>query len=153
MAHAGTPTDLAKQPATSTINGLWQAVLAAVVFFALVAGMVFVATNLAAKGSAVPAADHRYDQIEGTRGAILMAPADNSYNQVEQARNGFSLVPTANSSNQVEQARNGNSLVPAVHYPDVSYEQNTLAPTKVSGTAPYAHPGLVKGHRGAMIDQ
>ena len=50
MAHAGTPTGLAKQPATSTINGLWQALLVAVVLFALVAGMVFVATNLAAKG-------------------------------------------------------------------------------------------------------
>ena len=119
--------------------------------------MVFVATNLAAKGSvspaAIPAADHSYDQIEAHRGAILLAPADNSYNQVERRGYGTSLVPSENIYNQVEQARNGTSLVPAVHYPDVSYEQNKPAPTIVSGTAPYAHPGLVKGHRGAMIDQ
>ena len=134
MAHAGTPTDLAKQPATSTINGLWQALLVAVALVALVAGMVFVATNLAAKGSVVPAADHSYDQIEAHRGAILLAPAANSYNQVEQSRNGTSLVP-------------------GVHYPDVSYDQNKPAPSRVSGTAPYNHPGLVTGHRGAMIDQ
>ena len=135
MAHAGTPTNLAKQPATMNLNGLWQALLAAVVLFAVVAGMVFIGTNLAAKGSVVPAADRSYDQIEQMRGAAIFAPADNIYNQVEQSRNGTSLVP-------------------AVHYPDVSYEQNKIAaPTTVSGTAPYSHPGMVKGHRGAMVDQ
>ena len=138
MAHAGTPTDLAKQPATSTINGLWQALLVAVALVALVAGTIIVGTSLAAKGAVnpavIPAADHSYDQIEAHRGAILLAPAANSYNQVEQSRNGTSLVP-------------------GVHYPDVSYDQNKPAPSRVSGTAPYNHPGLVKGHRGAMIDQ
>ena len=135
MAHAGTPTGLAQRPATSTINGLWQALLAAVVLFALVAGTVFVGTNLAAKGSVVPAEDRSYDQIEGARGGTILAPADSSYDRVEQSRNGTSLTP-------------------GVHYPDVTYDQNELtAPTRISGTAPYSHPGLVKGHRGAMIDQ
>ena len=77
MAHAGTPTDLAKQPATSTTNGLWQALLVAVVLVALVAGMVIVGTSLAAKGAvspaAIPAADHSYDQIEAHRGTVTLS--------------------------------------------------------------------------------
>jgi len=133
MAHAGTPTNLAKQPAAATLNGLWQALLAAVVLFALVAGMVFVGMNVAAKRSAAPAADRSYDQIEQIRGGAILAPADRSYDQIEQVRGGTVLAP-------------------AVHYPDVTYEQNS-APTRISGTVPYSHPGLIKGHRGAMVDQ
>ena len=85
MAHAGTPTDLAKQPATSTINGLWQALLVAVALVALVAGTIIVGTSLAAKGAVnpavIPAADHRYDQIEAHRGAVTLS-TDNSINSV-----------------------------------------------------------------------
>ena len=77
MAHAGTPTDLAKQPATSTPNGLWQALLVAVVLVALVAGMVIVGTSLAARGAvspaAIPAANHSYDQIEAQRGTATLS--------------------------------------------------------------------------------
>jgi len=133
MAHAGTPTNLAMQPTTETLNGLWRALLAAVVLFALVAGMVFVGTNVAAKHYAVPAADRSYDQIQQIRGGAILAPADRSYDQIEQVRGGTVLAP-------------------AVHYPDVSYEQNS-APTRISGTVPYSHPGQIKGHRGAMVDQ
>ena len=138
MAYAGTPTGLAKQPATSTLNGLWQAFLIMVVLFALAAATALVGTNLAAKGSgaAVPLPAQRDDQTDPAGGGIFLAPADSS------------------TYNAVEQARNGTSLVPAVHYPDVSYDQVKLAPAPtVSGTAPDNHPGRVKGHRGAMIDQ
>jgi hypothetical protein len=130
MAYAGTPGNLAKQPATSTSNGLLQAVLAAVVLFALVAGMVFVGTSIASKASVVPAADRGYDQIEAQRGATNFAA-------VKADRRFDELI-----------------LAPAVHYPDVSYDQVTLsAPTKISGTAPDNRPGRIVGHRGAMIDQ
>ena len=92
MAHAGTPTDLAKQPATSTTNGLWQGLAAAIVLLALVAGMVAVATNLAAAGktTAVPAADRSYDQIENQRGAANFSGLveDRSYDQIENLRGG-----------------------------------------------------------------
>ena len=47
MAHAGTPTDLAKQPATSITNGPLQAVLVAMALVALVAVAAFVGTSLA----------------------------------------------------------------------------------------------------------
>src|SRR4051812_17892292 len=129
MAYAGTQGNLAKQPATST-NGLLQAVLAAVVLFALVAGMVFVGTSIASKASVVPAADRGYDQIEAQRGATNFAA-------VKADRRFDELI-----------------LAPADHYPDVSYDQVTLsAPTKISGTAPDNRPGRIVGHRGAMIDQ
>ena len=104
MAHAGTPTDLAKQPATSTTNGLWQAFLAAIVILAIGAGAVLLSANVAGtKGAPAPAVDHRMDQIEGQRGAISMAApradrrfdelivaaaADGSYSKVESSRGG-----------------------------------------------------------------
>ncbi len=87
MAHAGTPTDLAKQPATSTTNGLWQALLAVIMILAVGAGVVVISSNLAAnKGAPAPAADHRLDQIEAQRGTVSMAgapSADGSYDQIE----------------------------------------------------------------------
>src|SRR3954466_9640205 len=108
MAHAGTPTDLAKQPATSSTNGLWQALLAATVALALVAGMVFVATNLAAKSSVAPAtqlndriapqpgpatppAPQLNARIAPQRGPTTAAAAqiyvaDGSYDQIEAQR-------------------------------------------------------------------
>ena len=134
MAHAGTPTDLAQRPATSTTNGLWQALLAAVVLFALVVGIVVVGTNLAAKGSAVPAEDRSYDQIEAQRGATILTQEDRSYDRIEQLRGGAILAP-------------------AVHYPDVSYDQNRLSARTISGIAPDNGPRRIQGHRGAMIDQ
>ena len=76
MAHAGTATDLAKQPATSTINGLWQALLAVIVILAIGVGMVFVGTNVASStGVAAPAVDHRLDAIESQRGAAALSGA------------------------------------------------------------------------------
>ena len=82
MAHAGTPTDLAQQPATST-NGLWQALLAAIVLMAVVAGSVFIGTNVARIGSAVPAAEHR---IEAQRGPTTAAAAQIYVKRIEAQR-------------------------------------------------------------------
>ena len=151
MAHAGTPTDLAQQPATSPTNGLWQALLVAAALFALVAGMVLVGTNLAAKGSAIPAADRGYEQIEAQRGATTFAAprADRRFDELILAPAPLVHYPDVS----YEQTRGLSA--PVVHYPDVSYEQNRglSAPTKISGIAPVNRPALVKGHRGAMIDQ
>ena len=141
MAHAGTPTDLAKQPATSTTNGLWQAFVVAIVLLALVAGMVIVGTNLASKGSAVPAADHRYDQIEAQRGATTFAgpKADRRFDELILAPAG---APFSDGSyDQAEKNRGGAS------------SGATQGTTKVGGTAPDNGPGRILGHRGGMIDQ
>jgi hypothetical protein len=138
MAYAGTPGNVAKQPAASTTNGLLQALLAAVVLLALVAGTVFVATSLASKGSVVRTTGRSDAQIEAQRDATLLA--------------GTRPV-SGRSDDEIEQIR-GAILNPAVHYPDVTYDQVTLsAPTKISGTAPDNKPGRIVGHRGAMIDQ
>ncbi len=67
MAHAGTPTNLTKQPMTSTINGFWQAFIAAILVLALAAGVVAVSANLAGKSSAVPATNKSY-QIQSQPG-------------------------------------------------------------------------------------
>jgi len=77
MAHAGTPTDLAKQPATSTANGRWQVLIVAIVLVALGATVGIVGTRLAAKSAVspavIPAADHNLDQIEAQRGAVTLS--------------------------------------------------------------------------------
>ena len=62
MAHAGT-----KQPAISTVNGIWQAIVAAILVVALAAGVVAVTANLAAKSTAVPATNNSY-QIQSQPG-------------------------------------------------------------------------------------
>jgi hypothetical protein len=83
MAHAGTPADLAKQPAAiGTGQGFWQALAILVVVVAIGLGMVaatsFIASSNVAKS--VPAADRSYDQIEAQRLAAPVAfpPADRS---------------------------------------------------------------------------
>ena len=56
MAQAGTPTNLVKQP-TTTMTGIWQAVVAAVLVLAMAAGIVAINANLT-KASVIPAAEH-----------------------------------------------------------------------------------------------
>jgi len=126
MAHAGNPTDLAKQPATSTSTGLWKTAFAAIVLLALVVGMVIVTSSLVAanKSSVLPAADHRYDQIENERGAAA-AFTDRSYDQIESQRG----VVTVSDLTL-----------------DRSQDRPVRAPNAVS-------PEKVVGHRGAMIRQ
>ena len=75
MAHAGTPTDLAQKPATST-NGLWQPLLAVIVILAIGVGMALVASAVATSRSvAAPAADGGYTQVETLRGGTTFAAA------------------------------------------------------------------------------
>ncbi len=87
MAHAGTPTDLAKQPATSsTWQGPWKALLVGIVVVAMAVGLVLATSFVAGatKTTVVPA-DHSYDQIEAQRGAAGLA-GDHSYDQIEIQR-------------------------------------------------------------------
>jgi hypothetical protein len=111
MAQAGTPTVQANQPATSSFNGLWQALLAMIAVLALGAAVIVVSNIAAAnRASAVPTVDHRLDTIEGQKGAISFAGpkadrrfdelmlADSSYNAVEQSR-GAALAGTARALN------------------------------------------------------
>jgi len=80
MAHAGTPTNLTQQ-ATSTINGFWQALIAAVLVVALAAGIVAVGSTLAAKPATVPATTQTYqiqaqpgldiNKVVGHKGAMI----------------------------------------------------------------------------------
>ncbi len=128
MAHAGTPTDLAQQPATSTTNGLWQTAAAAIVLLALVVGMVIVTSSLlASKASIAPAADHRYDQIENQRGAADFGPfaEDRSYDQIENQRGAFVVDGLANDRS----------------YDKIQSERGTV------------DLGKVVGHKGAMATQ
>jgi hypothetical protein len=86
MAHAGTPTDLAKQPARS--SGLWKPLLTSIVILAIGFGLAmttsFIITNQATSGSAV---DRSYDQIETQRGAWALSAVtgNTSYDVLQKA--------------------------------------------------------------------
>ena len=131
MAHAGTPTDLAKQPATSTTNALWQTAAAAIVLLALVVGMVIVASSLlaASKSSVAPAFDHRYDQVDNLaanmRGAAPALTTDRSYDAIENQRSIVQVYGLANDRS----------------FDKIQSERGAVAPDKIVG------------HRGALIRQ
>jgi flagellar basal body-associated protein FliL len=72
MAHAGTPTDLAKQPATST--SIWQPLFSAVVILAIAVALATAALFLS-RASTAPAIDRGYDAIEAQRGAAALSGA------------------------------------------------------------------------------
>jgi hypothetical protein len=139
MAHAGTPTDLAKQPATSSTNGLWQALLAGIVILAIGAGMAFVISTAASSKITAPAVDHRLDGIEAQRGAATLSVAavkpDRRFDELIVGQAG----PFSDGSySQVEANRGGAFTAPT---------------TTVSGTAPDYGNGRIQGHRGAMTSQ
>jgi len=138
MAHAGTPTDLAQQPATSTTNGLWQALLAVIVILAIGAGVVMISSSFAAaKGSPAPAADHRLDQIETQRGMFSNAAprADRRFDELI-----IGATPFQNESySQVENNRGGAPTTGS-------------SATKLGGT-PVNSYDKVPGHRDALIGQ
>lgn len=100
MAHAGTPTDLAKQPATSTSTsqGPWKALLAGIVVVTMAVGLVLATSFIAGANKAnVAPADHSYDQIEAQRGAAGLS-ADHSHDYLDLERGGVTLsVPTGGS--------------------------------------------------------
>ena len=70
MAHAGTRTDLAKQPATS--NSLWKPLLSAIVILAIGLALAMAASFLG-RASTAPAVDRGYDAIEKARGALALS--------------------------------------------------------------------------------
>jgi len=153
MAHAGTPTDLAKQPATSTTSGLWKALLAVIVVLAIGVGIAVMASAVASsRGAAAPAAGHRIEAQRGptTAAAALVYVEDGSYTQVETNRGG-AFMSVDNSYTQVENNRGGALTERGATEPDCSPCANQGA-TKLQG-APNIGPGRIVGHRGAMIDQ
>jgi hypothetical protein len=84
MAHAGTPTDLAKQPATS--SSLWKPLLTAIVILAIGFGMAMATSFIIGNRSTNLPVDRSYDQIETQRGATtLSGVAVDTNNAVEKA--------------------------------------------------------------------
>ena len=129
MAHAGTPTDLAKQPATST-NGLWQALLVVIVLIALVASRV-----AAPKSVAAPAADHSFDQIEAQRGAATMTLSTDAYlNSILDNAHATPYVggPALSTDEYL------NNILDRAHATPFAVGAVTLPPSATSGTF---HPG------------
>jgi hypothetical protein len=93
MAYAGNPSDLAKQPASSSSSGnagSWQPLLTAIVVVAIVVvvamATAFIAGSNRAKG--LPAADTSYAQIEAQRGvaAPWLVTEDHRYDSIESLR-------------------------------------------------------------------
>ena len=72
MAHAGTTTGLAGQPAAS--RSTWKSLLSLVVILAIGIAMIIAVPLLAgAKTISAPAVDRGYDQIEAQRGATTLS--------------------------------------------------------------------------------
>jgi len=137
MAHAGNPTGLAKQPATSTTNGLWQALLVAVVLIALVEGMVIVSAGLAAKGAvspaAIPAADHSLDQIEAQRGTVTLSTDANLNGIFDRAHAAPYVAGPALSTDEYL-----NNILDRAHA--APFAVGTVTP-QLSATSGTFHPG------------
>jgi hypothetical protein len=149
MAHAGTPTDLAKQPATSA-NGPWQALLAVIVILAIGVGMALIASTVAtSRGITAPAADGSYNEVEALRGGTTLAAADSSYTQVEKNRGGAFAAP------RIEAQRGPSTASAALIYVGTQRGPTTAAGALVyvQGTAPDNGPGRIVGHKGGMVDQ
>ena len=159
MAHAGNPTGLAQQPATSA-NGLWQALLAIIAVLALGAGMVLIGTTIAAPKSAVAPADS-YTQIETQRGGMTLAAGSTS----TQAQRGPSTAAAAQilvntqrgpttaaaalvyvedvSSLQAEKNRGGFTSSGQGFAPD--YSPGDPGATKVEGAGPHDQARRIGG--------
>ena len=90
MAHAGTPMDLAKQPAATGSSGFWRALITAIVIVAIGVTLVLAASFVAGANPAkgVPAANDSYTQYENSRGASPMSVTqeDRSYDSIEKLR-------------------------------------------------------------------
>jgi len=81
MAHAGTPSSLTQQPTTSTIDGFWRAIMAAILVLVVAAGIVAVSANLNSTAPVVPATQHGYQiqmqpgldihKVVGHKGAMI----------------------------------------------------------------------------------
>lgn len=107
MAHAGTPTGLAQQPAAS--SSLWKSLFGLVVILAIgIAMVIAVPVITGGRATTAPAVDRSYDQIENARGAATLSGVTSS-NAVEKAAaakaRAMSGVPVDNSTTSVENAR------------------------------------------------
>ena len=108
MAHAGTPTDLAKQPAASSSacgSRFLTAVVILAIGFALAMATSFIISNRAASG---PAVDRGYDAIEAQRGTALSgADCDAARDREGCGRQGpaMSGVAADTSYNAIENLR------------------------------------------------
>jgi hypothetical protein len=109
MAHAGTPMDLAKQPATTGSNGFWRALVTAIVVVTIAVGLALGAAFIA---GAKPAADNSYNRIEDIRGAapLTVGPVDRSYNAVEGMRGGAAGSSIGTNGQRGEAAGSGGSV-------------------------------------------
>ena len=109
MAHAGTQTDLAKQPAAS--SGLWKPFLTAVVILAIGVALAmatsFIITNRAASGPAADAKAH--NAIQKARGAWAQSGVTADTAAIEKAAaakaQAMSGVAADTSYNSVENLR------------------------------------------------
>src|SRR3954467_12127325 len=76
MAHAGSSTGLAKQPAVSSS---WNGLFSAIVMLAVGVGIVLAVLLITGgKATTAPAVDRRFDQIEIQRGATTLSGVDQS---------------------------------------------------------------------------
>jgi len=127
MAHAGTSTGLAGQPAASRSS--WTSFLSLIVILAIGIGMVIAVPLLAgAKTTTAPAVDRGYDQIETQRGATTLSAVsadtlakaaaakaramsgvapDNSLDAAVRAAAAKGAVSVDTSYNAAEKARSG----------------------------------------------
>jgi hypothetical protein len=101
MAHAGTPTDLAKQPATSTSTGqgLWKPLLFVILALSIGIGLVLATSFIAGSNHAngLQAVDPRYGQMESLRADFrgigpAAATVDQRYDQLESLRANFRMI-------------------------------------------------------------
>lgn len=84
MAHAGTPSDLAKQPAAS--SSTWKSMLSLVVILAIGIGMIIAVPFITGgRATTAPAVDRSYDQIENARGATTLSGVAVDTNAVQKA--------------------------------------------------------------------
>jgi hypothetical protein len=107
MAYAGTPSDLAKQPGSTTSGrtGSTKPLITAIAVLAIIVvgamAFAFVASN---KVVGLPTPDRAYDQVEAQRGtALAPATVDRSYDQIEAQRGAATLPagPTGMSRAQI----------------------------------------------------
>jgi hypothetical protein len=168
MAHAGTPTGLAKQPATS--SSLWKPLLTAIVILAIGFGLAM-ATSLfiGSRAASGPAVDRGYDAIEKARGAWALSgttvdtseavkaaaaakaramsgvPVDTSYTSVENLR-AQSGVTVDTSYDAVENVR---ALSGVTVHTSTAVEKAAAAKARAMSGVPALNGGYDLTPRGA----
>ena len=145
MAHAGTMVGGSAQTRQSG-NPLAAIALTAAVVVATIAG-VWLASSASRVGSAKPAADRSYDQIEAQRGAITLAGGssqayDEKLNAIlDQAHAAPYLAAAVTLTGDDSRVLNEKfSLFDRAHATPIAGQTGTPLPSATSGTF---HPGKV----------